>query len=116
MSVARKIKQRAVRRALRVRTQVKKSDFPRVSIFRSLKQTYAQVIDDKTSCTLASCSTLEIAEAGKKTERAFKVGKELAQRLLKQGLTQVTFDRGERLFHGRVKAVAEGLREGGVQV
>jgi len=116
VSVARKVKQRAVRRAMRVRTQVKKSDTPRVSIFRSLQQIYAQVIDDKTSTTLASCSTLEVAKTGKKTERAFNVGKELARKIIEQGLTRVTFDRGDKIFHGRVKAVAEGLREGGVQV
>ena len=116
MSIERKIKKRAERRALRVRSRVKESGFPRVSIFRSLKQIYAQVIDDSARSTLASCSTLEIPVKGDKSERAFAVGKELAERLLKQGVTKVTFDRGDQLFHGRVKAVADGLREGGVQL
>jgi len=116
VSIERKIKKRAERRALRVRSRVKKTGFPRVSVFRSLKQIYAQVIDDAAHSTVVSCSTLEVATKGDKSERAFAVGKELAERLLKQGVTKVTFDRGNQLFHGRVKAVADGLREGGVQL
>jgi large subunit ribosomal protein L18 len=116
VSVERKIKKRAARRAMRVRNKVKATGHLRMSVFRSLKQIYVQVIDDNAGKTLASCSTLELALQGDKSTRAFAVGKELAGRLVKQGITRVAFDRGDKLFHGRVKALAEGLKEGGVQL
>ncbi len=92
---------------------------PRLSVFRSLKHIYGQVIDDTQGCTLVSASTLdtEVREqlAGlEKAEQARLVGKILAARALQQGVTQVVFDRGGFKYHGRVKALAEGAREGGL--
>ena len=117
MSIRKKIAQRAVRRALRVRRKLKNSTVPRVSVFRSAKYTYAQIIDDQKMSTLASCSSLELKEvAGDKKVQAKAVGIELAQRALKLGVEKVVFDRGPFLFHGRVKELAEGLKEGGLQI
>ncbi|MGA1266945.1 MAG: 50S ribosomal protein L18 [Phycisphaerales bacterium] len=90
---------------------------PRLSVFRSLKHIYAQVICDVTGRTLAEASD----RAGKggdvkaKTDSAKRVGSALAERAKKAGVTQVVFDRNGYLYHGRVKALAEGAREGGLQ-
>jgi len=106
------------RRQMRVRSRIKKvSALPRVSVFRSLNNMYAQVIDDSTHATLASCSTLELKDTkGDKKAAAHKVGVELAKRTQEKGVQTVVFDRGNFRFHGRVKAVADGLREGGLKV
>jgi large subunit ribosomal protein L18 len=93
---------------------------PRLSVFRSLKQLYAQVIDDSTGLTLVAVSTAdpEVRQqvAGKKkSEAAAAVGELLAQRARAKGITAVVFDRGGYLFHGRVRALAEGARKGGLQ-
>lgn len=89
-------------------------------MFRSLGQIYAQIIDDSKHSTLVSCSSREFAgkkkSAGNKTETAHAVGVELAKRSLKNGIEKAVFDRGRYLFHGRVKALAEGLREGGLKI
>ena len=95
-------------------------DRPRLCVFRSLKQISAQVIDDSTGRTLVTASSLskEIRESGQKGAKA-KVGKAvgilLAQRAKALGIEAVTFDRGGYLYHGRVKALAEGAREGGLK-
>ncbi|MEW5985786.1 MAG: 50S ribosomal protein L18 [Chloroflexota bacterium] len=93
---------------------------PRLNVFRSLEHIYAQVIDDVSGHTLASASTLDrelvAAMAGKtKKDQATLVGKAVAQRAQAAGVTQVVFDRGGYLYHGRVKALADGAREGGLQ-
>jgi large subunit ribosomal protein L18 len=93
---------------------------PRLNIYRSLENIYAQVIDDEAGCTLVSASTIDktLASeiAGKeKIEQANLVGKAIAERAKAAGITQVVFDRGGFLYHGRVKALAEGAREGGLQ-
>ncbi len=93
---------------------------PRLSVFRSLKQIYAQVIDDTTGTTLVAASTLdpEIRSqvAGKKKgEAAATVGAILAQRAKAKGITAVVFDRGGYLYHGRVRALAESARTAGLQ-
>ena len=116
MSIQRKIKQGAARRALRVRRRVKASGLPRVSVFRSLKQIYAQVIDDIAQQTVVSCSSLVVKGSGDKKAVAYAVGKELAVRLLGKDIKRVTFDRGDKRFHGRIKSFADGLKEGGVQL
>lgn len=117
MSLARKIKLRTKRRALRVRKKIRREDFPRISVFRSLKYIYAQIINDKSRKTLVSCSSLELKKTkGDKKERAHMVGKELAKRALEQGISTVVFDRGSYLYHGRVKSLAEGLKEGGLKI
>ena len=92
---------------------------PRLSVFRSSKQIYAQVIDDEHGRTIAAASSLEKAmresiKTGADVEAARRVGKELAERAKKAGIEKVVFDRGGYMYHGRVKALAEGAREGGL--
>ena len=106
-------------RHIRVRKKVQGDGArPRLCVFRSLRHIYAQVIDDTTGHTLASASSLEAA--GKGTESAAKlatsqsVGKLVAERAKEQGIKEVVFDRGGYKYHGRVKALAEGSREGGL--
>ncbi|MGC2310170.1 MAG: 50S ribosomal protein L18 [Candidatus Babeliaceae bacterium] len=117
MSLKRNIKKRAERRALRVRSKITK-DMPRVSVFKSASHIYAQIINDNEHKTIISCSSLELKTktTGTKVEKAHQVGIELAQKALEKGIQKATFDRGKFLFHGRVKALAEGLKEGGFQV
>jgi large subunit ribosomal protein L18 len=92
---------------------------PRLSVFRSLHHIYAQLVDDARGLTLASASTVEAearAEAsGTKSDRARAVGKALADRAREHGIRSVVFDRGGYLYHGRVKALAEGAREAGLE-
>ena len=92
---------------------------PRLSVFRSSEQIYAQVIDDSKGVTVASASTLEKAmreelKTGANVEAAKKIGLAIAERAKAAGITKVVFDRGGYLYHGRVKALAEGAREGGL--
>jgi|SRR5687768_14939252 len=108
------------RRRRRVRTALKAraSGKPRLSVHRSGRHIYAQVIDDNAGTTLAAASTLdkEIKGQAKATvEGAAAVGKALAERAKKAGVSSVVFDRGGFLFHGRVKALAEAAREGGLE-
>jgi large subunit ribosomal protein L18 len=109
------------RRKARVRRAIRKAanGRPRLSVFRSSKQIYAQVIDDEGGRTLASASTLEKALKGKlKTgadvAAAKEVGRLVAERAVQAGVKQVVFDRSGYLFHGRVKALADAAREGGL--
>lgn len=102
---------------MRVRVRLKReTTLPRVSVFRSLNQIYAQVIDDAAHKTVASCSSLELDVKGTKTDVAQAVGKELAKRALDSGVKAACFDRGRFLYHGRVKSLADGLRAGGLQI
>jgi len=89
---------------------------PRLNVFRSNKNIYAQVIDDTTGNTLASASSLnkEFENHGGNKEVARKVGKLVAENALKKEVKQVVFDRGGYIYHGRVKELAEGAREGGL--
>jgi large subunit ribosomal protein L18 len=109
------------RRHRRVRQKVSgTADRPRLCIFRSLNHIYSQVIDDSRGHTLVAASTLDAAIAGdakgkKKTARAEMVGALLAKRALDKGISQVAFDRGGSLYHGRVKALAEAARKGGLK-
>lgn len=117
MAVNRRIKDGQKRRELRTRSRVKRNiAVPRVSIFRSLSHIYAQVIDDSQHKTVVSCSSLEIKAKGDKKAVAHAVGVELAKRALAQGVEKAVFDRGRFLYHGRVQALAEGLREGKLQI
>jgi large subunit ribosomal protein L18 len=119
ISAKRKIEARA-RRRKRVRKKVKgTAERPRLSVFRSLRHIYAQVIVDTTGQTLTSASTLnkEIRVTLKQTgntEAAKKVGELIARRSIDKGITEVVFDRDGYLFHGRVKALAEAAREHGL--
>lgn len=94
------------------------SERPRVAIFRSSRHIYAQIIDDSTGTTLASASTLceglVVGEPSDKKAQAEAVGKLLAQRAAEVNVTQVVFDRGGYLYHGRVAALADGARAGGL--
>lgn len=117
MSLKRKLAQGKKRRTMRVRSKLRATGLPRVSVFRSLNHIYAQLIDDQAHKTVASCSTAELKTlTGDKKARAFAVGQELAKRALACNVSAVVFDRGHFLFHGRVKSLADGLREGGVRV
>lgn len=91
---------------------------PRLSVYRSNKEIYAQVIDDTAGHTLVSASSREPQIAGLKDNKTAKskvVGTELAKRAQEAGISQVVFDRGGYLYHGRVKALADGAREGGLK-
>jgi len=109
------------RRKVRVRKTVRSAanGRPRLSVFRSSKHIYAQVIDDASSRTVASASSLEKNMAGKlKTgsdkEAAAAIGKLVAERALAAGVSTVVFDRGGYMYHGRIKALADAAREGGL--
>ena len=105
-----------IRRAQRVRTRLKKvaNGRPRLSIFRSAKNIYAQVIDDERGVTLAAASSLEGGESkqkGSDKDAAARVGALVAQRAIEQGVKDVVFDRGGYIYYGRVKALADAARE-----
>ncbi|MEX0990788.1 MAG: 50S ribosomal protein L18 [Actinomycetota bacterium] len=106
-----------VRRHRRVRRKVNgTAERPRLAVFRSNRHVYAQLIDDVQSRTVASASDRETGAAGAKTDRATAVGKLIAERAKAAGVTAVVFDRGGRLYHGRVAAVAKGAIEGGLKI
>jgi large subunit ribosomal protein L18 len=106
---------RRFKRHLRVRNKVRGTpERPRLVVFRSLKHIYAQLVDDTANRTLATVSDLGI-EQGKKGERAAEVGKLIAERAKTAGITRVVFDRAGYRYHGRVKAVADGARKGGLE-
>ncbi len=116
MATNRKDRIRVQRRTRRVRRALKRFGMmPRVSVFRSLRYVYAQVIDDKQHRTLAACSSLELKDLkGDKKAIAHAIGLELAKRAKEKGVGSITFDRGRFAYRGRVKALADGLREGGL--
>ncbi len=116
-----KMSDRILRRKGRVRGALRRAagDRKRLSVFRSSKHIYAQVIDDEGGVTLASASSMEeSAREGLKTgasvDAAKAVGKLIAQRAKEQGVKDVVFDRGSYLYHGRIKALADAAREGGL--
>ena len=110
-------------RRLRIKRRIRKnisgtSARPRLSIFRSNKQIYAQLIDDVSGKTLCACSSREkeiITIEGSKKDIASLVGKTLAEKAVKLGVSKVSFDRAGYLYHGRVKSLADGARAGGLQ-
>jgi len=104
-------RRRRVRTALRARAGGK----PRLSVHRTGRHIYAQIIDDKDGRTLAAASTLGDTSSGANVDAAAKVGKDIAAAATKAGVTTVVFDRGGFLFHGRVKALADAAREGGLE-
>jgi large subunit ribosomal protein L18 len=115
-SVATERRQARVRRAIKSAANGR----PRLSVFRSSKQIYAQVIDDQKGVTIASASTVDKDLKGKlKTgadvAAASAVGKLVAERAVKAGVKSIVFDRGSYMYHGRVKALAEAAREGGLE-
>lgn len=117
MSLITKEHKRIERRVARVRGSLKNRHNPvRISVFRSLNHVYAQVIDDVQGKTLASASSRTLKAKGDKKAHAFLVGQSLAEQITKLGIEKLVFDRGRYLYHGRVKAVADGLRQGGVHI
>lgn len=114
-------KQSSIRRQKRVRSQIrsKSKNRPRLSVFRSGKHIYAQIIDDDRSVTVAAASSVDKAlkeklKRGCDRAAASEVGKLVAERAVAAGVKEVVFDRGSYMFHGRVKALAEAAREGGL--
>ena len=104
------------RRKRHVRKQISGvPDRPRVTVYRSLKHIYAQVVDDTTGRTVASASSRGLDVSGGNIEGAKQVGKALAEHAKAAGVTRVCFDRNGRLFHGRVKALADAAREAGLE-
>lgn len=118
-----KKQQRATQRQKRVRGKLfGTAERPRLTVFRSNKNTYLQVIDDEAGKTIASTNDLQLAKKdakamqGTKTERAQKMAAELVGQLKKLKVTKLCFDRGSYRYHGRLKAVADVVREAGIQV
>lgn len=117
------VKSRAARQRRHRRIRIKISgtqERPRLNVFRSLNHIYAQVIDDVNGRTIASASTVDKKlrdelDGKDKTEQASLIGKALAERAQAAGIETVVFDRGGYIYHGRVKALAEGAREGGLK-
>ncbi len=110
------------RRKARVRKAIRERAYgrPRLSVFRSSKQIYAQIIDDEKGQTLVAASSMEKAnrealKTGANIEAAKTVGKLIAERAVAKGVKEVIFDRGAYMYHGRVKALADSAREGGLQ-
>ena len=111
------VREARLRRHRRVRGKVRgTAERPRLFVFRSNRGIFAQLIDDDAGKTLASASWLSLAKSfkGDKTEQAAEVGKQLAAAAKKAGIESVVFDRGGYLYHGRVKALADSAREGGL--
>ena len=110
-----KKEQRRIKIKYRVRNKISgTTERPRMSVFRSNKQIYVQIINDETASTLVAASSLGM-DAMPKKDPAAKVGELVAQKALEAGITTVVFDRNGYLYHGRVKEVAEGARKGGLK-
>ncbi|NLW78833.1 MAG: 50S ribosomal protein L18 [Ruminococcaceae bacterium] len=108
-----------LRRHRRVRGKISgTAERPRLDVFRSAKHIYAQLIDDVSGNTLAAASSLDkgFEGTGGNVDAATKVGKAIAEKALAKGIKQVVFDRGGFVYHGRVKALADGAREGGLEL
>lgn len=117
MAISRKDRIRTTRRTQRVRAAQHRGIVPRVSVFRSLKYLYGQIIDDVQHKTLLSSGPAHVTSVkGDKKAIAQAIGKDLAQRAKEKGIDRVIFDRGPYRYHGRIKAFADGLREGGLHI
>ena len=109
-----------ISRRLRIKRSIRNkisgtSARPRLSVFRSNKAIYAQLIDDTTGVTLAAASSAKLDDAKANVETAGRVGKEIAEKALSKGISEVVFDRSGYLYHGKVKSLAEGAREAGLK-
>ena len=114
MGIPKSREQKRTRRHLRVRKTVTgTAERPRLVVFRSLKHISAQLVDDVAQRTIATVGSTKLE--GKKTEKSLEVGKQIAARAKEAGITKVVFDRAGYQYHGRVKAVADGAREGGLE-
>lgn len=108
--------QKRIRIKRRVRGKISGSaELPRLSVYKSNKEIYAQLIDDKEGKTLASASSRALNAKGTKTEVSTEVGKAIAEKAKSAGIESVVFDRNGFVYHGRVKALADGAREGGLK-
>ncbi len=104
------------RRHIRIRAKINgTAEKPRLVIYRSLSNHYAQLVDDVKHVTILSCDDLKSKDKGTKSERAKKVGMEIAKLALEKKITTCVFDRNGYRYHGRVKAIADGAREGGLK-
>jgi large subunit ribosomal protein L18 len=112
-----KIKQnKRLRRKIKVRSKIKgTAKRPRLSVFRSNRGMYLQLINDEKGVTLISANSREIRKEGKKADISFELGKLIAKKGLAKKITKIVFDKGSYKYHGRVKAVADGAREGGLK-
>ena len=108
-------KEARLRRARKTRAKIAELKAVRLCVNRTNCHIYAQIIDDEKGVTLVSASSLALKLKGNKTEVARQVGRALAEKALALGIKQVAFDRGPYKYHGRVKALAEGAREGGLE-
>jgi large subunit ribosomal protein L18 len=122
MPGVKKVKSEKVAARLRRKVSIRKkisgtAERPRLTVFRSAKHIYVQAVDDTTNTVLASASDIEegAASAGKKKDKAKSVGQSLAKKLLAKNISLVVFDRNGFIYHGRVSAVADGAREGGLK-
>jgi|TARA_Y100000992_G_scaffold83861_1_gene53594 large subunit ribosomal protein L18 len=110
-----------ITRRQRIRSRIRKiingdATNPRLSVFRSNKEIYAQIIDDKNGNTIATASSRDkVISGSSKVEKSLNVGKLIAERSIKLGINSVKFDRSGYLYHGRIKSLAEGAREGGLK-
>lgn len=117
MKVRKRIAKQRVRRQYRVRNRARRDPRPRLSVFRSNRHIYAQVIDDQAGRTLVSASSMEPAlrEGGGNRSGAGQVGEAIAKRAAEAGISEVCFDRGRYQYHGRVAALAEAARKAGLK-
>ena len=105
-----------LKRHLRIRKKINgTAEMPRLSVFRSLKNMYAQLIDDENGVTIVSASSLKDSSYGGNVEAAREIGKKLAEAALEKGIKKVVFDRSGYIYHGRIKELADGAREGGLK-
>ena len=110
-------KRNAIRQHIHARIRAKLSGTeqrPRLNVYRSLNNIYAQVIDDQTGTTLVSASTIKLKTGGN-IAAAKEIGKEVAEKAVEKGIKKVVFDRGGYLYHGRIKALADAAREAGLE-
>jgi large subunit ribosomal protein L18 len=120
MNNRKKLNEKRTRRAKRAKAKILGTGTkPRLSVFRSNRYVYAQLIDDEKRHTLASVSTIEVKKAAAKsgkTAQSERAGEELAKKALAAGIKQAVFDRGAYKYHGRIKAIAESARKGGLKI
>ncbi len=116
MALTKSERRQRIKRRLR-KTITGSAEKPRLSVFRSNNEIYAQIIDDIAGKTLTAASSLEkdFSKEGNRSEVAKKVGQRIAEKAKEAGVEQVTFDRNGYLYHGRIKSLAEGAREGGLK-
>jgi large subunit ribosomal protein L18 len=115
-ATAKVVRQRRERRHRSLRRRLRgTAERPRFNVFRSSANVFVQLIDDDLGSTLIAASSIEKSVSGKKTEQSRAVGELVARRAKEKGITRVVFDRGGYIFHGRVKAVADGARAGGLE-